>query len=838
MSKEEQRQLPHVYLPGHGHRENFTSPRRGGGSGYVPERDRIQHARRLEKMLTEAIATAQDRIANRDSEISGGTPGVYLEFEVPEAQQDVLDKLEYQGRDRVELVAARPSPDNPTLLRATVFVPESQHEYHLRKVRAYAEEDSIKYEKDKNGNRREISRRPKNEDLVASLEATRIAKIDDIYTDDPKQFPSAGEKAWWEVWLRDNKRSVFEHAAGRLRVVIKEHEVRFAEREVILAHTTSETIGQIIENTDAVAEVRLARDTPVFFMEMDSPEQALWSEELAARLVKPGDNAPAVCILDSGTTRRHRLIAPALAEEDQQAWRNDWHGEDTSSQWWGHGTQMSGVALYGDLTEVLAGDHAIELFHRLESVKILPDHEENKPSLYGHITATAVGRVEVQAPERRRAYCLAVASGGDYWRGRPSSWSAKIDDLAYGDGENQRLIIISAGNIGTYYPAAEYLNRNDTTGIESPAQAWNALTVGAITERRTITHPDFSEWKAMAPSGDLSPCSRTSVSWNDDWPIKPDVVFEGGNYGVDPVTGISDHLDDLALLTTFNRPEERVFTTTSETSAATAQVARMAAQILADQPELWPETVRALIVHSAEWTSEMLAHLPPDPNRGDHRLVLRRYGYGVPSLARALRSLSSDVTLVIESDLQPYISDGSKVRNCDMMLHALPWPVEALKALDSTQVEMRVTLSYFVEPNPGERGRTQRHKYGGHGLRFAVKRPEESLNRFRQRINAATRDKDNYEASGGSDDGWVLGPRLRDRGTLHSDVWRGTAADLASRQSIGVFPVSGWWREKPKLRRVDRHIRYTLAISLRANVEVDLYAEIVNVIGIGVDIDT
>ena len=837
MPKKEQRQLPHVYLPGHGHREDFTSPHQGGSSGAVPKRDRIQHARRLEKMLTEAIETAQDKIANRDPEISGGTPGFYLEFEVPETQQDVLDKLEYQGRNRVELVAARPSPDNPALLRATVFVPESRYEYHLSKIRAYAETDSIKYEKDEDGNRREVSRRPKNEDLVASLEAARIAKVEDIYTDDPKRFPGAREKAWWEVWLRDNRRSVFEHAAGRLRVAVKEHEVKFAEREVILAHTTPETIGHIIENTDAVAEVRLARDTPAFFMGMDGAEQAVWSQELAARLVKPGDNAPSVCLLDSGTTRRHRLIAPALAERDQQAWRNDWHGEDTGFQWGGHGTQMSGVALYGDLTEVLAEDHSIELFHRLESVKILPDHGESEPGLYGHITATAVGRVEVQAPGRRRAYCLAVTSDGDYWRGRPSSWSAKIDDLVYGDGENQRLIIVSAGNIGTYYPEAEYLNRNDTTGIESPAQAWNVLTVGAITERCTITHPDFSGWEAMAPPGDLSPCSRTSVSWHDDWPIKPDVVFEGGNYGVDPVTGIGDHLDDLALLTTFNRPEEREFTVTSDTSAATAQVTRMAAQILADQPELWPETVRALIVHSAEWTSAMLAHLPPNPNQRDRRLVLRRYGYGVPSLARALRSFSNDVTLVIESDLQPYISDGSKARNCDMMLHELPWPIEALKALGSTQVEMRVTLSYFVEPNPGERGWTQRHRYGGYGLRFAVKRPEESLNRFRQRINAATREG-NYEASGGSDGGWVLGPRLRDRGALHSDAWRGTATDLANRQSIGVFPVSGWWREKPKLRRVDRHIRYTLVISLRADVDVDLYTEIANVIGVGIDVDT
>jgi len=189
----------------------------------------------------------------------------------------------------------------------------------------------------------------------------------------------------------------------------------------------------------------------------------------------------------------------------------------------------------------------VELRHRLESVKILPDHGANDPDLYGFITAAAVGRIEVQSPQRPRAYCLAVTSEGNHWRGRPSSWSAKIDDLAYGDGEDQRLITISGGNIQAFYPAAEYLDQNDTAAIEDPAQAWNALTVGAVTEKCTITHRDFQEWNIMATAGDLSPCSRTSVSWDDDWPIKPDVVSEGGNHGVDPATGAGDHLDDLAL---------------------------------------------------------------------------------------------------------------------------------------------------------------------------------------------------------------------------------------------------------------------------------------------------
>lgn len=845
MADDEQRRLPHFYLPDHGQRENFTSPRSGGGSGRIPERDRTRHAAQLEHALTVAVGAAQEQIAARDPNIAGGRPGFYLEFDFPHDQQSLLDKLEdRRGQNQIELVAARQSAQNPEMVTATVFVPEAKREYYLRKVRAYAEEDNVRYEKDEEGNdlldaggsRIEKSRRPKNNTLVASIETARLAEARSLYTDDMRLFPEIAQAVWWEVWLRPDSRAVFDHAADHLGMVVREHVVTFAERSVVLARAAPEAIGRIVTNTDAIAELRLARDTPARFMEMDGAAQYEWSDDLAARLVPPVENAPAVCLLDSGTTIRHPLIAPAIAADDQQAWHPDWTVEDVSPNWRGHGTQLSGIALYGDLTETLIGTGPVELAHRLESVKILPDRGANDPDLYGYITASAIGRAEVQAPNRQRAYCLAVTGEGDYWRGRPSSWSAKIDDLAYGEGEDQRLFVVSAGNIGNYYPAREYLDQNDSAGIESPAQAWNVLTVGAMTEKCTITDRTYAGWQCMAPAGDLAPCSRTSVSWHHDWPIKPDVVFEGGNHGVDPASGDGDHVDDLALLTTFNRPEERPFTVTGDTSAATALAARMAAEIYSDQPALWPETVRALIVHSAEWTREMLAHLPDEPNQSDQRLLLRRYGYGVPNLTRALRSVTSDVTFVIESDMQPYFLDGTRVKSREMVFHNLPWPTEALNALDETPVEMRVTLSYFVEPNPGERGWTLRHRYSGHGLRFAVKRPEESVERFRRRINAAARDEDEEVRGGGNDAGWVLGPRLRDRGSLHCDIWRGTASDLANRHGIVVHPVGGWWREKPALGRTGRRIRYALVLALRASVEVDLYTEIANSIGVEVEI--
>ena len=812
----------------------------------LPSRDRVRHAVKLRRDIAAAVGAAEAQLAERDPAIAAGTEGFYLEFEIPVAQSAVVDKLENkQGRNPIELVAVRPAPDDPQEhLIATVYVPMIRKDFYEGKIDKYETEDQISYEKgldrkpltDANGNRIEKSRRPKNEMLVASLDAVRLASLQSLYTD-PGDLPADGQEVWWEVWLRSGSRETFMHAARRLDIAVREHTVRFAEREVLLARGTREVIARLIAHTDAIAELRLNRDTPAAFMDMDPTAQIEWVDEVLGRLIPPPDNAPAVCILDSGAARNHPLIEPALAAGDHQAWTAGWTPDDRG-QWCGHGTQMGGLALYGDLTPMLVGNGPIAPAHRLESVKILPDRGQNDPDLYGHIMASAVSLRENQAPERSRVFCMAVTADGDPWRGRPSSWSAKVDDLAYGEGTKQRMIAISAGNIRRHYPAVDYLNQNDLAGIESPAQAWNALTVGAFTERCNISDATFAGWRVMAPAGDLSPCSRTSMTFNDDWPIKPEVVSEGGNLGVNPATGAGDHVDDLALLSTFHRPNERLLTVTGDTSAAAALVARMGAQLLAENSDAWPETVRALIVHSARWTNAMRAHLPQNPNQSHKKVLVRRYGYGVPDLERMLRSASNDVTLVVEGEMQPFRLDGTRAKSRDMTLHDFPWPRAELEALGGSMVVMRVTLSYFIEPNPGERGWAQKHKYASHGLRFAVKLAEEGMPAFRRRINKAARDEEeNTSVSGGADAGWFLGPRLRNKGSIHSDVWEGTAADLASRHAIAVYPTGGWWRQKPALGRTERRIRYSLIVSLEAPVGVDLYTPIQTAIAPMIDVE-
>lgn len=213
-------------------------------------------------------------------------------------------------------------------------------------------------------------------------------------------------------------------------------------------------------------------------------------------------------------------------------------------------------------------------------------------------------------------------------------------------------------------------------------------------------------------------------------------------------------------------------------------------------------------------------------NKNDYVDLIRHCGWGTPDLERAQWSASNSLTLVVEDLVHPYVKDKKKgIVSRDMNLHALPWPKEQLEALQNAKVQMRVTLSYFIEPNPSARGTASKFHYPSHRLRFDVQRPLDATTEdFVARVNAAAEREDDGDPVNPKDPNWYLGDRQRHRGSLHQDVWEGTAAELASRGFIAVYPSAGWWRTRPALERYDLPARYSLIVSIRTEqMEVDLY---------------
>jgi hypothetical protein len=141
---------------------------------------------------------------------------------------------------------------------------------------------------------------------------------------------------------------------------------------------------------------------------------------------------------------------------------------------------------------------------------------------------------------------------------------------------------------------------------------------------------------------------------------------------------------------------------------------------------------------------------------------------------------------------------------------------------------LRVTLSYFIEPNPGRSAAIDPQKYQSFGLRFDLKRANETEPQYRHWINAEEGAPAGIGKSRNPDDsGWMFGPSSIAAGSLHCDEWRGSGAKLASRNVICVKPVSGWWKERSHPAVCEQQARYALIVTLVSpDVDIDLYTPI------------
>ncbi|MGD0229017.1 MAG: S8 family peptidase [Syntrophorhabdales bacterium] len=810
----------HIFLTGPTQTQGFTSPRTGGTAPRIPARDRIQHTEHLRREIESVWREFEDRQAVVHVE----RHGAYIDFVSEPGFELAIQALESLRSGIRLLNVRREGTGEHERTLATVYVPHSRRSHFLNKIDAYANEVT------------QQSGLPKNRKLIESISDIRRSVMESFWRTDERTLIPGEEPRWVEAWLSSDGQEVldrFQALLEQCRIETAEGVLKFPERAVRIILANRAQLEDLIDRSDDVAEFRLAKEVASFFIELENRDQLERVRELLARTtIDLGDVS--VTILDSGINSGHLLISPALDDGDLHTVNAKWGTHDHG----GHGTLMAGTVLYGDLLGALNSGEAVRILHRVESVKILPPgRDQNPPRLWGYLTAQGISRAEIQAPGRKRVICMAVTSTDYRDRGRPSSWSGEIDRVTSGaEDEARRLFIVSAGNVENDF--GRYPTANLTDEIHDPGQAWNVLTVGAYTEKTRITDPELRGYAPIAPAGGLSPYSTTSGNWERrTWPVKPEILLEGGNVARGPNNSIFD-TEDLKLLSTYHDPQTAQFASFEATSAAAAQAAWMAAQIQIQYPEAWPETIRALMVHTAEWTDTMKAQfLPAQPSKGDHARLLRICGYGVPNLNRALFCAANSLTLISQTELQPYDQrDGRRVTR-DMHLYILPWPSEVLQELGETEVRMRVTLSYFIEPGPGEIGWQDRYRYPSHALRFAVNGPGEEEGEFVRRINKLARDEGERPETEGPGQRWMIG-EARNVGSIHSDIWQGSAADLSASNLVGIYPAVGWWRERHYLGRWNRRCRYSLVVSIESPAQnIDIYTPVAIQIGLTVPIE-
>ena len=360
-----------------------------------------------------------------------------------------------------------------------------------------------------------VGGRPRNRELVANIGRIRSAVAEDLWQS--AGSPPTNGARWWELWLTptsDAVRSARRFADARDLATASRH-LTLDERNVVWIYATWADLVDLPFTSVPVTEIRRPEFADTIEDRSREDQDAL-TQNLVERIDPTSDQAaPTVCHLDSGVRHSHVLLSGSLATEDVHT------VVGTTNDRQNHGTPMAGLALFGSgFEELLLNGQPLALRHRLESVKMLPDSGPgHDPLAYGLVTAQAVSLPEASVV-RQRVFCMPVTAPPDRGSGEPSLWSASVDALAAGvdigasadgiallgppDPDAARLFVIAAGNVAWSEFAADYRSVCDTSGAQDPAQAWNALSVGAYTDlSATSSDPSYAGWTPLWPAGSV-----------------------------------------------------------------------------------------------------------------------------------------------------------------------------------------------------------------------------------------------------------------------------------------------------------------------------------------------
>ena len=795
---------PHLFIKNVHTSQSFTTPPSGGGGdANLPSRQRDSHGNALLHSLSQIWEAHTQEVTLRTEQGLPVKDGEYLTFKSAENNMLKIESLDSSGA-----VLLNVNTDKGTNQQiATVYIPENQKEKLSKKVENYLYGEQ-------NG-------KPHNQDLVEKIETIRRTSVENLWSSSIESLPQV-EPLWCEIWLATeglNLETVIpnlKEVCTLFNVDVLDSILKFPQRTILVVKANYAQLSELISSFGLIAEIRKTEELNSFWLSQNMTENNDWIDE-ALHLVDFTKTNNFITILDTGINNGHKLIEPVLDEVNRLTVEPSWGVNDSV----GHGTSMAGVAMYGNLNAILENNQAIEIHHQIESVKILHPDYPNEQNKFPLITLDAVNRAIINNSNNKRIFCMAVTTDFQVDFGKPSAYSSVLDSIIFGEDINdKKIFLVSAGNVRGEHNWKNYPVSNLNLSVESPAQSWNAISIGAYTEKIL---PDAA---TVANKFELSPFSTTSSSWDSNWPIKPEVVFEGGNL-IRLENGDVEGHDDLEVLTTSRNSIRHHFTTMNATSAATAFAAYFLAKLRDSYPNAWVETLRALMIHSASWSEEMIAQFQIDTNKvGDVLRLLKIVGYGIPNLQKAIECKSNYLTFISEQIIKPYKLDDGEIKTNEIHYYEFPWPKEILESLGETNVTLRVTLSYFIEPNPGDRGYTTKYAYQSTALKFSLINSGEDFDNFKIRTNKINQDnlKENlgvdkldsgeYDKNTGSSR-WALGADTVFKGSIHSNYWNGSAVEIASCNKLAVFPLaSGWWKQLKKQEKHDSQLRYSLIVSI------------------------
>ena len=381
------------------------------------------------------------------------------------------------------------------------------------------------------------------------------------------------------------------------------------------------------------------------------------------KIMPPPETNCGVLVIDSGVQRGHPLISPALGDADifpdsqhQLVTEGPDDGDELTG---GHGTGVSGVAVYGSINQCIQEKY-FQPHTWLFSARVTNENNEYDPdSLLENQLGDAVRYFIDTYPNCKVVNISLGDSNLTFLDGQKQfALAARIDELAYEYQHKNLVFVISAGNFN-YDAESNELTRRDYPGyllhdearIIEPATAAIALTVGSLSfGMGSCQYSEDVQRSAIAKvNGYPSPFTRTG--FGVDGMIKPDLVDFGGDLVLDGRRLIRNE-PGVAVLTLSKNFSSSLFRAYCGTSFAAPRVANLAARLFTQFPNASSNLIRALIANSAAYPDNVPAAFQGrKPQQKQARLKI--YGYGQPNLSKAQFSTENRVVLLEDNLLIP-----------------------------------------------------------------------------------------------------------------------------------------------------------------------------------------
>ena len=459
--------LPHLFLTKAPEVRKFISMGAGGKKKKNYKSNKL-HGKKILDKISSIMNTDQPENLPDDYQI-------YITVEGSQDLLNVLSSLENE-RQNVNVKISNIKTENENNYKITLCVNKKYLTSFYKKLNAYITEFT------KNGI-------PKNRTLMNEIENISKSVINDLWIGPENLMPQDNLKKWCEIWILDNKKDPFINVCDKLGIRYNSKSImKFVERTVLQVEISAIDMKNLLLHYNLIGEFRPINSLASFWTELHRVEQSGWVENLLSRLSITSETNTVINVMDTGVNNSHPLLKKIISDSDCDTCNPVWGTNDND----GHGTEMCGIAVYGDLQKCLETSSQIKIEHGVLSTKLLPKNNfKNEETSYGAITSEAISRSEIIYPNKNIINCLAVTEDeSPNIEGLPSSWSATVDAIAVGNNisipddsvieqNEKKLFIISAGNIND--SNMKYPSDNKIMPIQSPAQAWNALTVGAYT---------------------------------------------------------------------------------------------------------------------------------------------------------------------------------------------------------------------------------------------------------------------------------------------------------------------------------------------------------------------